>query len=379
MQDIAPGAAHGAQTTPEVDAVKSQDRYVAATLSVKTTLSVETALDSAESVDLQGKLRQLRKRFKARFVKLLTPKLRAARAPSELHVGCCPGLPEVSCQSTVLTPVVETEQEQLDEVNEAPHHTEQDNAVQGDSEVDEVAQDEHEDNDDSDDEDDCEEKNEDACCDWRRVNAISDYSSEHLVQKYYLSVGMSVDACVTYRTKGALNFVVFVEASYDDKTETAVVRIPANSVKAHWTPEDAHMLECEVQLIEYLRNNTSAPVPTILQHSTQLINDFGFPYTLMTKLSGEIAFSIWFEKPYDPLNPSGAYRLADVPSTKTQKKRVNFLRSLARIMAEIQHLSFDKIVMPLITDDGNTAGPSYRWGAVDDVDKASQRPAFETT
>ena len=83
----------------------------------------------------------------------------------------------------------------------------------------------------------------------------------------------------------------------------------------------------------------------ILRYSTKHDNDYGFPYTFMKKLSDETAFSIYFHQPYDPSNPSGAYRLADILSAETQIKRVNFLRLLARIMTEIQHLTFGKLGM----------------------------------
>lgn len=140
------------------------------------------------------------------------------------------------------------------------------------------------------------------------------------------------------------------------------------------------MMEREVQLLDHIGQNTSAPVPAILKYSTDLLNDFGFPCTLMTRLPGQAAFIIiWSDKPYDPVNLSGAYRDADVPSTETEKKRITFLRSLARIMAELQSLTFDKIGMPIITEEGNTAGSSYHWTNEDDIDKAVKRPAFDSS
>jgi hypothetical protein len=97
----------------------------------------------------------------------------------------------------------------------------------------------------------------------------------------------------------------------------------------------------------------------------------------MTMLPGKSAYSIWFDNPY---NPGLAFRTADVPSVPTEKKRINFLRSLARAMTEIQRLSFEKIGMPEISEEGTiSVGPSYTWNDEEDPDEATERPAFSTT
>lgn len=137
------------------------------------------------------------------------------------------------------------------------------------------------------------------------------------------------------------------------------------------------MLEREAQLVEYVRQNTRAPVPQILAYSSNYSNELVSPFILMTKLPGKSAFSIWFDNPY---NPDLAFRTVDVPSVPTEKKRINFLRSLARAMTEIQRLSFDKIGMPEISEAGAiSVGPSYTWNDEEDPDEATERPAFSTT
>jgi len=88
-------------------------------------------------------------------------------------------------------------------------------------------------------------------CDWARIKAISHHAFARLVQKYYFSQGVAVGARETHRTKGAFNLVAFVKASFSDRTTATIVfRIPANGVKAHWTLEDAYMMEREVQLVD---------------------------------------------------------------------------------------------------------------------------------
>lgn len=53
--------------------------------------------------------------------------------------------------------------------------------------------------------------------------------------------------------------------------------------------------------------------------------------------------------------------------------RVSFLCSLAQIRAELQTLTFEKIGMPLMIAEGNTAGSSYHGTNEDDIDKAVER------
>lgn len=48
-------------------------------------------------------------------------------------------------------------------------------------------------------------------------------------------------------------------------------------------------------------------------------------------------------------------------------------------MAELQTLTFDKISMHLITEEGNTAGPSYHWTNEKGIDKLTKRSALECT
>ncbi|KAJ4988133.1 hypothetical protein SVAN01_06385 [Stagonosporopsis vannaccii] len=212
--------------------------------------------------------------------------------------------------------------------------------------------------------------------DWKSIKAISNDLIESVTKEHLCSSG---NLQVTARTSGASNLVAFLSDIKTSQTcSEYVVRIPAHGTQSHWTQEDAYMLECEVQLVEHIRQNTKAPVPHILAYSSHCDNKLGSPYILMTKLHGKSAYEVWFDFPY---TPSDAFRNADVPSIDTEKKRINFLRSLARTMTEIQGLSFDKIGIPEISEDGQviTVGSSYVWGDKEDVDEATELPAVSTT
>ena len=212
-------------------------------------------------------------------------------------------------------------------------------------------------------------------CDWKAIRAISDEQIKNVVRKHLAAEG---DLQVNSRTCGTYHLVAFITSV--DATRSSkewVIRIPAHGIASHWTPEDTYMLEREVQLVEHVRKNTKAPVPRIFAYSSDCNNELGSPFMLMSKLPGKCAYEIWFEGPY---NRKYAFRTADVPSVSTEKKRVNFLRSLARTMTEVQKVSFDKIGMPQISEDGQTisVGPSYTW-LEDNQDEAAERRASSTT
>ena len=248
--------------------------------------------------------------------------------------------------------------------------------LEGQERDDEDEDDEGEDQDEDEDDDD-----DDGRCEFKTIEAIPDAKFQDLVRLQCCAAQDTYEEPrVTDRTKGAYNFAAFVELSDGHEIKEYVVRIPGHGTEAHWIPEDAYMLEREVNMINLIRETTSAPVPEIVDYSTDCENPFGFPYIVMTKLPGKSAWSIWFDQPYDPADAAYAYRTADEPSVETEKKRLTFLRSLARIMTDIQTLSFGEIGMPVIDNwsDSQYIGPAYRWRG-DGSDEAIARQPAKTT
>jgi hypothetical protein len=201
---------------------------------------------------------------------------------------------------------------------------------------------------------------------------------QDLVRSHCGSTSAKQDVAVVDRTRGAWNFAAMVNILQDGSIiKEYVVRIPGHGTLDHWTPQDAYMIEREVQLINHIRINTTAPVPEVISFETSHDHAFGYPYILMVKLPGKNAGNIWFDQPY---KSAYAYRSSDVPSTSTEKKRINFLRSLARHMTSIQALSFDKIGM-VMTSDAEilpTIGPYFHWKS-DGSDEAVKRSAATST
>jgi aminoglycoside phosphotransferase (APT) family kinase protein len=217
-------------------------------------------------------------------------------------------------------------------------------------------------------------------CDFKTINATPDELFEELARSVCDTDEAVDEIRVVRRTQGMYNFVVIIAVSHGKKTEHYVVRIPGHAILAHWTPEDAYMMEREVQLIEHIRKNTSAPVPKIVYYSTEHTNSLGFPYILMTELPGKPACTIWYDGDYENDDVELCIQHADIPSVVTEKKRVNFLRSLARVMTDIQSLAFDKAGMPIIPqlEGTTTIGPIYHWDSTSS-DKARRfLPIFST-
>jgi aminoglycoside phosphotransferase (APT) family kinase protein len=200
-------------------------------------------------------------------------------------------------------------------------------------------------------------------CDFKAIKAINNEQLEALA-RCICDTGHAIpEVCVVHRTQGAYNFAATIAVSRGEEVSRYVVRIPGHATLAHWTPEDAYMLEREAQLIEHIRKNTSVPVAEIVHYSTDHTNMLGFPYFFMTELPGKPASNIWYDGDYEHDDFELAFQHADVPSVATEKKRITFLRSLARVMTELQSLTFDMAGMPMLSErEGTMIGPIYHWG-----------------
>ncbi|KAH7086251.1 kinase-like domain-containing protein, partial [Paraphoma chrysanthemicola] len=205
-------------------------------------------------------------------------------------------------------------------------------------------------------------------CDFKTIEMITDEKLQDLVSFHCVRDGSVCDVRVERRTKGAYNFAAMLTLTVDNSQKGYVVRIPGHATHAHWKVEDEYMMDREVQLIEHIRAPTRAPVPEVIHHSTKHDNAIGFPYILITQLPGK-----------DAEDTELMFQHADNPSTATEAKRITLLRSLARIMTEIQSLSFDKIGMPIFAEtEAPTIGPMYQWSC-DGSDFPRKRGPFPSS
>lgn len=199
--------------------------------------------------------------------------------------------------------------------------------------------------DDSDDSDDDDIHKELERQDWEPIRAIADVEFKQLLLKWVDPYHtLPPDACrITQRTEGAYHHVVFVKLNKGALQEHYIIKVPAVGTAARWQQGDAHNLRCEADLMLHIRRNTSVPVAEVLAYEDSPENALGAPYILMKQLPGEPANKIWFEEESD--DPFVEFMKANCPSKQTEQKRRTFLHSLARLMAELQTLEFDKIGM----------------------------------
>ena len=222
-------------------------------------------------------------------------------------------------------------------------------------------------------------------CDWKTIDAIPHSRYEELVAlTCTFTEGPLKPTKVLAQEKGTFNAVSIVGVITRGKCDKYIVRVPGHATVAHWTAQDAYMMQREIDIIEYIRKNTSAPVPQICTYSTDFANVLGHPFIMMTMLPGKSAFSAWFDEDFEESEDTDFtlnFRFGDLPSPVVEKKRLTLLCSLARIMAEINKLSFNEIGMPNIPIDGSTTtsiGPLYQWDNTGS-DAFSERLSLSTT
>ena len=150
--------------------------------------------------------------------------------------------------------------------------------------------------------------------------------------KSYLQAPMKIigTAQGTYH----LVFMVKTVNPATQKLEGWVVKIPGHGTPDRWNVDDMYMLAQEVETIRLITTYTDVPAPLVAGYSATLDNEFGFPYVVMKELPGKTACELWYDEH------------AEMPSPETEKKRLNFLHSLAGHMTELNKLRFDQVGMP---------------------------------
>ncbi|KAH7079935.1 hypothetical protein BKA63DRAFT_385309, partial [Paraphoma chrysanthemicola] len=224
-------------------------------------------------------------------------------------------------------------------------------------------------------------------CQWGIIRSISNAVLKNLLLESLPAGRKKVAARIRGKSGGAYHHVVYLDAmDIRAKKEDFVIKIPGHGTPDRWGPEEEYMLVREAETMRYLFNNTTIPVPEIIAYSGTLDNTVGFPYIIMTRLSGQSAANIWFEQPF---GRDIADEAADFPSLDVEKKRLNFLRSLAEEMTKLQDVQFSAIGMPSFKEDqlnGNqcksrvlSVDKIFVWPYTSDIHKVEERPAFAST
>ena len=225
-------------------------------------------------------------------------------------------------------------------------------------------------------------------CQWKVIQDIPTHAYKDLLLSLPFAQNM-LDAYIYNSARGAYHYAVFIKTvNSKGKIEEFVVKLPGHGTPDRWTPEDEYMLDREAETMQLVHSRTNIPVPEVMAWSSTLKNTVGFPYIVMRCLPGESASQIWYDKPYDPTT---AHEVADTPSLETEKKRLNFLRSLAKIMTELDKVQFDGIGVPCSPDRTEAhknpgiaelrypVGKLHVWPYADDIHAVETRQPSKTT
>lgn len=158
-------------------------------------------------------------------------------------------------------------------------------------------------------------------------------------------------SCVTVTDElyGSYNVVYIIE--FNDKKKF-VFRVPIDTNNGHLSDTAKRSMISQVGTMQFIRRNTTIPLPEIYAFNTSMDDTIGTPYVAMSFIEGEPVYSVWFD---------------DVGPTTREERRQRILRSIARAMVQLEAFSFDKIGSLVFTDASTTVGvaigPCYGWTA----------------
>ncbi|PSN71751.1 hypothetical protein BS50DRAFT_583392 [Corynespora cassiicola Philippines] len=200
---------------------------------------------------------------------------------------------------------------------------------------------------------------------WIYVKMISNSDIKSLFH-YILTEQLGlylVGFAVISRVEGSFHHVRIVRVKIRGvgPHQDYVIKIPAHA--ANWQKEDGYMLRNEAELMRYIRRHTTVPVPEVIAYDATEFNRIRAPYIIMKKLPGRSAYEFLhgLSQDVDMEFNSDTESASDI----AERKRINFIKSLAATMAQLDKLKFDKIGIPDFTQASRDAefkmGPCYRW------------------
>jgi hypothetical protein len=211
--------------------------------------------------------------------------------------------------------------------------------------------------------------------DNKTIEAIDDSAFKNLLLHHLDPEGkLNVSICqIEERDGGTWHHVAILSAEGHGRF---VIKVPFTGTAEWWQEGDAYNLRSEAQTMNYIRRNTSVPVPEVIAYDDSLNNPISAPYILMRAVEGRLATHAWYGR-----TPNGQLDKpnADNPSPATNQQRKRFLKSLAYTMAELRHLEFDKIGM--LNFDGNAdvpeVGPWFE--DMQDSQQLKEIPAYKSS
>ena len=200
--------------------------------------------------------------------------------------------------------------------------------------------------------------------DWEPLREIPHTNFHQILEQHVLGSPEANEDNFVFvdEIEGGYNFVRIYTILSSEKAGTYVIKVPSVGTAARWQEQDAAMLRSEFGTIKLIRERTQCPVPEVIAYNDTLFNALGAPFILMKACLGVKAADVWYDRLDDG---DDDFENADLPSEDCYNKRKTFLASLARAMAELRSLQFDKIGIlnfDQLDADGNpTVGPSWHW------------------
>ncbi|KAI9669283.1 MAG: hypothetical protein M1831_000318 [Alyxoria varia] len=114
------------------------------------------------------------------------------------------------------------------------------------------------------------------------------------------------------------------------------LKVPKNGYEGGWTSQEADNFAKHVQLLKFLKQKTSIPVPLVIDHDASLSNSLGAPFVLMDWISGQPASQVWRDE--------------SCSDSQLREKRVRLIRDLACAMKQLESFQFDFIGLPDLED-----------------------------
>lgn len=144
------------------------------------------------------------------------------------------------------------------------------------------------------------------------------------------------------RICGSYNIVHVMEVG----TTKLVIRVPATGWGAGMTKAAANALESQVATMRLIRRKTQMPVPEVYTFDTTNNNEISAPFICMSFIPGETVLHVWLDD--------------SLEETSRDNLRLNILTSIAKSMAQLSSLTFDRIGSIMEEEEG-TLGPTFDW------------------
>lgn len=145
------------------------------------------------------------------------------------------------------------------------------------------------------------------------------------------------------RICGSYNIVHVMEVG----TTKLVIRVPATGWGAGMTKAAANALESQVATMRLIRRKTQMPVPEVYTFDTTNNNEISSPFICMSFIPGETVLHVWLDD--------------SLEETSRDNLRLNILTSIAKRMAQLSSLTFDRIGSIMEEEEEGTLGPTFDW------------------